>query len=345
MSTKIEWADETVNPFTGCLKVSPGCDNCYALKMAWRLSHNPNHNIADKYKGTVEKKDGKIRWTGQINKDLQSMERLFTGRKGKTIFVGSMGDIAHPNVNFDLFAQIIDKCYSINNHRIHYSEDKKEAHTFLFLTKRPSRFAALWEMYFKSNDIKENWNKWEQWPLHDSVYSTFHIGTTVENQEQANKRIPFLLLIPAAKRFVSVEPILGIVELDSIEYPPNDFTNALSLEEWTDSKDSPEVKNNMGTGNLLDYVICGGESGSGARPVHPEWLRSLRNQCQAYNVPFFFKQWGEWIPVEDAILRGKEFVELISNKRTHIFEDGIRMIRVGKKHTGKMLDRKEHDFS
>jgi protein gp37 len=125
MSTKIEWADETVNPFAGCSKLSTGCTNCYALKMAHRLSYNPDPRISDKYQGTTENIAGKIQWVGKINNNLQCMEKLFDGTHGKKVFVGSMGDIAHPNVTFDLFTRILDKCYSINNHRIHNSDVKK----------------------------------------------------------------------------------------------------------------------------------------------------------------------------------------------------------------------------
>ena len=335
--TKIEWAEETVNPFTGCSKVSPGCDNCYALRMAWRLAHNNNPKISDKYKGTVEKVDGKVRWTGTINfdVDLSCIDKLYDGRKGKVVFVGSMGDIGHENLSYDRFSMIMSRCYSINNHRIHYSNDKKEPHRFLFLTKRPARFGALWEMYFKANDIKENWPRWESWPLHDDVYSTFWIGVTAENQEQADARIPVLLSIPAAKRFVSIEPMLGPVELDNIECKPGYFENALSLEEWAGAEDSPEVKASMGGGALLDWVICGGESGPGARPVHPEWVRGVRAQCDVYGVPFFFKQWGEW--AED-----KQHGLATTSVRACKFQDGTLVERVGKKAVGRMLDGKEY---
>ena len=324
MSTKIEWADETVNPFAGCSKISPGCRNCYALKMAYRLSYNPNPTISNKYRGTTKRIQGEIQWSGKINHDLQCMEKIFDGKKGKKIFVGSMGDIAHPNVNFDLFAKILGKCHSINNHRLHYSGGKKEAHTFLFLTKRPDRFAALWEMYFKAQILKEDWDDWEHWPTRNDVYKTFWVGTSVEDQEQADKRIPYLISIPAAKRFVSIEPMLG----------PVDITQFV----WTDINNNI-IKSDM---NKLDWIICGGESGLNARPLHPGWVRTLRDQCRAAGVPFFFKQQGEWMTTHDAIKKGRTFVKKIATNKTHIFEDDIRMVRAGKKHAGRLLDGKEH---
>ena len=324
MSTKIEWADETVNPFVGCSKLSTGCENCYAVKMAYRLSYNPDPTISDKYHGTTKKIDGKITWTGQINHDLYCIEKLFAGTKGKKIFVGSMGDIAHPNVTFDLFTRIMDKCYSINNRRIHYSDGKKEPHTFLFLTKRSNRFAALWEMHHKSQLLKDDWDDWEHEATKNDIYKTFWIGTTVENQEQADERIPYLISTPAAKRFISIEPMLGPVDLTQFV--------------WTDINDNI-VKSSE---NKLDWVICGGESGQQARSVHPGHVRILRDQCSAAGIPFFFKQWGEWMAPEDAIMKGKSFVKQIARNKRHIFEDGTIMIRSGKKNAGRLLDRKEH---
>lgn len=324
MSTKIEWADETVNPFVGCSKVSPGCKNCYALKMAHRLSYNPDPATSDKYKGTTETIRGKIQWTGRINHNLHCLEKLFAGTRGKKVFVGSMGDIAHPNVTFDLFTRIMDKCYSVNNRRIHSSDGKKEAHTFLFLTKRPDRFAALWEMYHKSQLLKDDWDDWEYQATQNDVYRTFWVGTSIEDQDQANRRIPHLLSIPVNKRFVSIEPMLDPVDLTQFV--------------WTDINDNI-IKSGE---NKLDWVICGGESGQQARPVHPSHLRSLRDQCCAAGIPFFFKQWGEWMTPEDAIMKGKSFVKQIAGNKRHIHEDGTIMIRSGKKNAGRLLDGKEH---
>lgn len=332
MSTKIEWADETVNPFVGCSKISQGCDNCYALKMAHRLSFMSNSNISDKYQGTTKNVRGEIQWSGKINHDLQCMEKLFDGEKGKKIFVGSMGDIAHPNMNLDLFTRILDKCYQINNHRIHYSNGKKEAHTFLFLTKRPDRFAVLWEMYFKTTILKEDWNNWEHWPTQNDVYKTFWVGTSIENHEQVNKRIQHLISTPVAKRFISIEPLLGPVDLaPHLGLRLRPLSNHQLT--WHMPKDAY---------SLIDWIICGGESGGKARPIHPQWIRTIRDQCRAAGVPFFFKQWGEWMTIEDAICRGKTFVKQIAGKKMYIHEDGTKMIRVGKKAAGRLLDGVEY---
>lgn len=349
--TKIEWAEETINPFVGCQKASAGCDNCYALRMAWRLAHNPDPRISGKYKGTVEKVKGKIRWTGRVNEDLDCMEDLYKGPKGKIIFVGSMGDITFENLHFDLFAAIMDKCYSINNERIHYSDGKKAPHQFMFLTKRPERFAALWKQYFNLNDIPENRDEWQKWPLHDDVYSTFWIGVTAENQEQADARIPVLLSIPAAKRFVSIEPMLGPVDLDVMPHPHNlgSFSSLTGIHNWG----KPHKEKEYGT---LDLVICGGESGPGARPVFPEWVRGVRDQCKTGGVPFFFKQWGQWAPMKAlganyskglAAARGGHSGRYDVYKDEELLFSNVKgwagcLYKVGKKAAGRLLDGKEY---
>lgn len=135
-------------------------------------------------------------------------------------------------------------------------------HTFLVLTKRPERALAMMP------DIID--------ATQDLVFGFDNVcfGTTAENQEQADKRIPILLQIPAAHRFVSIEPMLSAIDLE-LEKPDN------------------------GEPLGLDWVILGGETGHGARPVHPDWVRSVRDQCQAAGVPFWFKQWGEWGPYVD----------------------------------------------
>jgi protein gp37 len=122
------------------------------------------------------------------------------------------------------------------------------------------------------------------------------IGVTAENQEQADKRIPLLLQIPAAKRFVSVEPMLGPVDLTDVPVPQAVDNRGFSINALTDYDDEHFFNKHP----KLDWVICGGESGPEARPVHPDWIRSLRDQCVRAEVPFLFKQWGEWGPLEGS---------------------------------------------
>lgn len=215
-STKIEWAQATWNPITGCTPVSEGCANCYARRMATRLRGRYGYPADDPFRIVYHhKKYGEpLRW-----------------KKPRLIFVCSMGDLFHKDVDAGYLSGIF------------WVMKKAKQHTFLLLTKRP-----------------------ENVPRHKSWWDkNIWLGVSAENQQRADERIPILLQIPAAVRFVSVEPMLGPVVL------PSRYA-------------------------VLDWVICGGETGPGARPMRSDWARSLRDQCQETGVPFFFKRWGKYGP-------------------------------------------------
>jgi len=226
--TKIEWANETLNPFHGCTKCSPGCIECYAEKMTRRLAGMGKYC----YKGIIDE-CGK--WNGTVTFNPSVMEKALNWKKPKMIFINSMSDTFHEKVYPVWLAMIFDvmaRC---------------PQHTFLILTKRPEialehKNNLMLEPYFGMKNI---------W-----------FGVTAENQEMAEKRIPVLLQIPAAKRFVSIEPMLDGIYL---------------IPDW-------RMK--------LDWVICGGMSGTDKYPIEPVWVRFLQKQCENANVPFLFKQWG-----------------------------------------------------
>lgn len=247
MKTKIEWADITINPIVGCSHCSPGCDHCYAERFAARLARNPK--TAAKYAGIVDK-HGK--WTGKISEEGWGCFDTLPYTP-KRVFLGSMTDVFHENVPESTISDIF---YNI--------EYMWEQHTFLLLTKRPQNAKKFIEMY----------------PLPKNVW----LGVTVCNQQEADEKIPILLQTPAAKRFVSLEPLLGQVDL----------TRYLEMEERRYQGD--DVSGFIDYTPLLHWVICGGETGPGARPMHPIWVRSLLNQCQKTGTPFFFKGWGDWLP-------------------------------------------------
>jgi protein gp37 len=211
--------------------------------------------------------------------------------------------------------------------------------TWMLLTKRPENIMAMvpkhWQRFFPGN----------VW-----------IGTSVENQEAADKRIPELLKIPAAVRFLSCEPLLGPVNLSNIATATDTKCNALLGEYAVEHSPCPLGTHDGGTeyadgGPAINWVIAGGESGPYARPMHPAWARSLRDQCKAAGVPFFFKQWGEWAPLSDETeglgvcrwigidgsseLDGCEFPADVSEARC--------VVRVGKKAAGRLLDGVLHD--
>jgi protein gp37 len=302
-NTKIEWAEETWNPVTGCTKISDGCKNCYAESIFKRFSEKWGYGF------------------NEITYHPDRIDEPLSWQKPRRVFVCSMGDLFHEDVSFEVIAKVFKT--------MGYCWVKKKGHTFIVLTKRPERMKKFFS----------------DWPMFENFPNVW-LGVTAEKQEQANERIPVLLSIPAVKRFVSIEPMLGPVELDAIECEPSYFENALSLEEWTGAEDSPEVKASMGGGALLDLVICGGESGPGARPVHPDWVRGVRDSCLAFEVPFFFKQWGEWHPFCQIMANGKRNAyHLPGDKKWRNWgSDDLLMshYRVGKKAAGRMLDGNEY---
>lgn len=210
--TKIEWSWVTWNPVTGCNKVSPGCDHCYADRMAKRLQAM----------GVAKYRNG---FEVTLHPDV--LEAPLRWKKPQIIFVNSMSDLFHEKVPVDYRKQIFDVMA------------RADWHIFQILTKRSKRLVRL------AADLP--------WP------SNIWMGVTCES-ETYQFRIDDLRKIPAAVRFLSLEPLLGPLP-------------ALDLRE-------------------IHWAIVGGESGPGARPMQKEWVVQIQRQCQEQNVPFFFKQWG-----------------------------------------------------
>ena len=285
--TKIEWAEKVWNPITGCSPISEGCDHCYAKRMANRLAGRYGYPADDPFRVTFHD---------------DRLTEPFRVKKPHRIFVCSMADIFHDGVTERMLNAVWTTMSSAN------------WHTFIVLTKRPDR--AL-----------KSLSKWGMDGLtlrsgHGSVLPNVWIGVTAENQARADERIPILLRIPAAVRFVSVEPMLGPVGLQKAHGIYYD-EHGCNLRK-------------------LDWVICGGETGPGARPVHPDWVRSLRDQCQASGVPFFFKQWGEWLPSEcdPEYTTGPGLVRACPAGSGDPCCPGLWR-RTGKKAAGRLLDGRE----
>jgi len=255
--SKIEWTDYTWNPVTGCTPVSEGCENCYAKQFAKRLAGRHGYPKDDPFRVTLhpERLEEPLRW-----------------RKPRRVFVCSMSDLFHPDVP----GKFINEVWMVMRNA--------SQHLFLVLTKRPERMLA----WTDAAAMAKAWPIDEIWP--DNVW----IGVTAENQQTADERIPILLQIPAAVRFVSVEPMLSAVNLTQITIDEARYVNALTGEHWLRDGFDKELEPLQ----RIDWIICGGETGPGARPCHPDWIRSLRDQCQESGVPFFFKNWGQWFPRE-----------------------------------------------
>ncbi len=284
--SKIEWTGKTWNFLKGCNLVSKGCENCYAMRMAWRLQNNPK--MAKEYEGTARKTaGGKIQWTGKVNIDKERMLLPLQVKKPTVWFVNSMSDLFHESVPFE----IIDRAFAVMVTAMQ--------HTFQILTKRPRRMLE----YFNRENFQdyittaiaemaqENDAYYEEFSTGSSRVFEFGLpvdniwlGVSIEDQKTANERLPLLLKVPSAVRFLSCEPLLGPIDF----YKPSDVWPADINHPW---RNGPILQG-------IHWVICGGESGPGARPMHPYWARSLRDQCQSVGISFFFKQWGEYLPFE-----------------------------------------------
>lgn len=286
--TKIEWTNATWNIVTGCTLVSEGCSNCYAAQLAaTRLKHHPSREGLARLNAA-----GTAKFTGEVRFNEQWLDQPLKWTRPRMIFVCAHGDLFHENVPDEW----IDQVFAVMA--------LSPQHTFQVLTKRPERMRS----YF-ANDPRDainshcrrlaRWDdmpEWAQWPT-QNVW----LGTSVEDQNTADARIPALLDTPASIRWISYEPALGPVNLTSLD--------------------------------VLDWVVMGGESGRQARPMHPDWVRSIRDQCKAAGVPFLFKQWGEFAPVSDVAGPGEHFT----------FPDGATVRRTGKKSAGRTLDGTIHD--
>lgn len=257
-NSSIEWTDRTWNPLTGCTKVSPGCDHCYAKTMHERF-HGPGS--FDTVTLHPERLAQPLRW-----------------RKPSRVFVNSMSDLFHQDVPDEYIA------------RVFAVMALAPRHTFQVLTKRHARMRSLLSspifrrsMYDALVSLDYAWISANQlpWPL-PNVW----LGVSVETQQWADIRIPALLDTPAAVRFLSCEPLLGPVTFRWAKWQPF-------------GHEPGEVTDHLDGLRRIDWVIVGGESGPGARPMHPDWARTLRDQCVAAGVPFLFKQWGAWRCVDE----------------------------------------------
>lgn len=286
-TSKIEWTEKTWNPATGCTKTSPGCRSCYAERMSHRLAGRVGYPADNPFAVTLhpDRLEEPVHW-----------------HKPSRIFVCSMGDLFHDEVPDDFISAVFGVMAACPQH------------TFIVLTKRADRMER-WFRHVgkaeprldpKSEDptgpslecayqllrqeaehhpagmggpfhCKHGPNPTASWPL-PNVW----VGVTAEDQRRADQRIPLLLDIPAAVRFVSCEPLLGGI--------------GLSRYVWTRAEVQTAARVGISLKGGLDWVIAGGETGPGARPAHPDWFRGLRDQCKAAAVPFFFKAWGHYGP-------------------------------------------------
>jgi protein gp37 len=305
--SKIEWTERVWNPITGCTKISQGCKNCYAERLAKRFW-------------------GDRKFTDILfHEDRLAMPLRW--KKPSLVFVNSMSDLFHPSIPFET----INKIWLVMG--------QARQHTFQILTKHPNRMLEFQE-WTKQNLKKRGLDEW--WTGYD--LQNVWIGVSVENQQTADDRIPLLLKMPAAVRFISAEPLLGAIDLEK-------HLSKIIVE--TNGEDLAEI----------DWVIVGGESGPGTRPMHPNWARLLRDQCINAGVKFFFKQWGQWLPMEEVEFQsdmesenldegwniwigqnGRHYMERETGKdgRLSWWDDKSFSIYLSNKHeAGRLLDGKD----
>jgi protein gp37 len=265
-NSSIEWTDHTFNPWWGCSKVSPACNNCYAELWAKRMGHQVWGAAAERRFFSDAHWQEPLDW----NEEARFL------RRRKRVFCASMADVferrAELHAHRDRLWELIEATPWLD---------------WLLLTKRPQNISEMvpW---------KRNWpgNVW--------------LGTTVENQLYAERRLPFLLRNASVIRFLSCEPLLG----------------ALKLTGWFRKRGF----------HPIDWVIAGGESGAKSRPMHPDWAVSLLRQCQKAKVPFHFKQWGHWAPLDATVENGSAQILNVAEERP------VKMVALGKKAAGRLLE-------
>lgn len=313
--TGIEWTDATWNVVIGCDKVSPGCDRCYAVRTAHRMQANPNPKVSVPYAGTESDGD----WTGRVNLLADRLDLPLKWRRPRRIFVNAQSDLFHDEVPTDFIAKV----FAIMS--------LAPQHTFQVLTKRHARMRSVLSADYFRTEVRSHAAWWADylsltlppphWPL-----PNVHGLVSVENQYWAERRIPALLETPLAVRGISAEPLLGPIDLLNVA-GRNALTGVGNRIAMTTHR-SPR-QTHIITPACLDWVIVGGESGPGARPMHPDWARHLRDQCELAGVPFMFKQWGEWGPAPWKIPREPEEFTLDYKARaeatcaTHAFTGGL----------------------
>jgi protein gp37 len=305
-NSKIEWTDHTFNPWEGCQKVGPGCDHCYAETRNARFGGGQAVNWGP---GALRRRTSAANWRKPLAWNSAHAEFFAKHGRRQRVFCASLADVfdnaVDPQWRVDLF-RLIDATPNLD---------------WLLLTKRIGNARAMSQAAMGMIGC-----------IHKPPPPNVWLGATIVNQAEADRDIPKLLAIPARRRFLSMEPLLGPVDLTRIDidgyreiYP---LTGSTGCED-DDGNPSPDLP-------ALDWVIVGGESGPGARPMSPDWARSLRDQCAAAGVPFLFKQWGEWLPM----LGQAEGVPVREKTTT---ADGWVVGLAGKKAAGRLLDGVQHD--
>lgn len=315
--SSIEWTNASWNPTRGCSRVSRGCQNCYAERIAARFSGR-----GQPYEGLVHSTGV---WNGRIILAHQALAHPLRWTRPRRIFVNSTSDVFHPGVPDDW----LDRIFAVMA--------LSPLHTFQVLTKHPARMLAYveqirreaWEHHAAAilhatfgGTLAEAIARADRRALHSRPLPNVWLGVSVEDQVALDERVPILARTPAACRFVSAEPLLGPLDFT----PPHWRGTEHHKHDWL---------------HALDWLIAGGESGPGARPMHVSWVRALRDACASRAdhgrppVPFFFKQWGNWLHASQLATREPESTDEVYRWTNEAADFSVRM---PKKRAGRMLD-------
>ncbi|MBV2148591.1 phage Gp37/Gp68 family protein [Sphingobium sp. AS12] len=364
--THIEWTDATVNAINGCTVLSPGCTNCYAMRLAGtRLRDHPSRVGL-----TSDSKAGPV-WNGTVRLNESALLQPLRWKRPRRIFWNAHGDIFHPSVT-DAW---IDRCFAVmalTPHHIHQVLTKRSdrMRTYLSSGAANRRIARVIIDWLVDGTITKGLRHCATWPVRsigdiddptditvDLPLPNVWLGVSVEDQIRADERIPDLLATPAAVRWLSCEPLLGLIDFAEVPAERGSRSRPIfgplsgyCLRHYPRSRCGCAKQQ-----PAIDWVVVGGESGPGARPMHPDWARDLRDQCAAAQVPFFFKQWGDWTPGEN-VQRQSGWVngahwfdnrwlfeeQNLSATDGHI-DDEPDLYRVGKRTAGRLLDGVQHD--
>lgn len=343
--TKIEWCDSTFNPWIGCTRVSPACDDCYAarstparsLDVVWGAGMPRHRTSAANWRQPLKwnakrfMQCGECGWRGECAAELIGCDKCGSissmNDARRRVFCASLADVFDNEVDetwrADLF-QLIEATPNLD---------------WLLLTKRIGNASVE-----------------AKWP------SNVWLGITVINQDEADRDLPKLLMVPAAVRFISCEPLLGAIDLRSLKIGRHELDALTGA--WSGySEMLGTIEQSLGTLPTplpemlppIDWVICGGESGAKARPMHPDWVKSIRRQCSQAFTPFLFKQHGEWLATEFcdddlAMLPSRRTAYVARDGSFHDGSDGVDFFGgeeetawVGKKAAGRILDCRTWD--
>jgi protein gp37 len=336
-TTEIAWCDSTFNPWIGCTKVSPGCAHCYAERDFDLRKHvakwgagQPRHRTSAAYWRQPLKWDQEAATRELYHEDETNLGKDLGVYQRPRVFCASLADWLDDEVPIEWLADLLVLI-------------RRTPHLdWLLLTKRPQNFLPRLQQI--ANERVPHWPPSTRFPKISNfaaawigqfgdgpmIPANVWIGTSIEDHARADERISALLSIPARVRFLSCEPLLGPVDL-----------------RFWDGRGNGSTRRSEG----IHWVICGGESGPHPRPMHPAWARSLRNQCQAAAVPFFFKQWGEWSDTADCGKPGWSSPDAYLNFEGHVVDEATArkggswkgIWRVGKSAAGRLLDGREHN--